>query len=53
MNAGPAPPEAAGASSLKRRFDRGVKSLTQGWLGRAAVIALPYAWLLLFLLLPF
>jgi putrescine transport system permease protein len=46
MNAGPAPPEAAGASSLKRRFDRGVKSLTQGRLGRAAVIALPYAWLL-------
>ena len=52
MNAGPAPPETAGASSLRRRFDRGVKSLTQGRLGRAAVIALPYAWLLLFLLLP-
>lgn len=52
MNTGPVPTEAAGASSLKRRFERGVKSLTQGRLGRAAVIALPYAWLLLFLLLP-
>jgi len=52
MNTGPAPPETAGVSSLKRRFERGVKSLTQGRLGRAAVIALPYAWLLLFLLLP-
>lgn len=52
MNTGPVPTEANGASSLKRRFERGVKSLTQGRLGRAAVITLPYAWLLLFLLLP-
>jgi len=41
-----------GRVSLRRRFDRGVKSLTQGRLGQSLVIALPYAWLLLFLLLP-
>jgi putrescine transport system permease protein len=42
----------SGRVSLRRRFDRGVKSLTQGRLGQSLVIALPYAWLLLFLLLP-
>jgi putrescine transport system permease protein len=52
MNTGAVPRETTGTSSLKRQFDRGVKSLTQGRLGRAAVIALPYAWLLLFLLVP-
>ena len=45
-----APP--AGRASLRRRFERGVKSLTQGRLGQSLVIALPYTWLLLFLLLP-
>jgi len=52
MNTGPEAAATAGTSSLKRRFDRGVKSLTQGRLGRSLVIALPYTWLLLFLLLP-
>jgi putrescine transport system permease protein len=52
MNTGPVSRETTGTSSLRRHFDRGVKSLTQGRLGRAAVIALPYGWLLLFLLLP-
>jgi putrescine transport system permease protein len=42
----------SGRVSLRRRFDRGVKSLTQGRLGQSLVVALPYAWLLLFLLLP-
>ena len=57
MTAGRETAVKAGTSSIKRRFDkrrfdRGVKSLTQGRLGRSLVIALPYAWLLLFLLLP-
>ncbi len=52
MTFAPGAEPANGTSSLKRRFDRGVKSLTQGRLGRVFVIALPYAWLLLFLLLP-
>ncbi|WP_018952800.1 ABC transporter permease subunit [Thioalkalivibrio sulfidiphilus] len=43
---------ATGSTRLRRGIDRGVKSLTQGRLGRALVIALPYAWLLLFLLVP-
>lgn len=37
---------------LKHHLARGVRSLTQGRLGRTLVIALPYAWLFLFLLLP-
>ncbi len=52
MTATPGAEPASGTSSMKRRFNRGVKSLTQGRLGRVFVIALPYAWLLLFLLLP-
>jgi putrescine transport system permease protein len=46
------PRTATGRASLRRRLDHGIKSLTQGRLGRTLVIALPYAWLLLFLLLP-
>jgi putrescine transport system permease protein len=52
MTAGRQTAATAGTPSLKRRFDRGVKSLTQGRLGRSLVIALPYTWLILFLLLP-
>jgi len=37
---------------LRHHFDRGVRSLTQGRLGRALVIALPYGWLLIFLFIP-
>ena len=52
MSAAREPVLAPGRASLRRRIDHGVKSLAQGRLGRALVIALPYAWLLLFLLLP-
>jgi putrescine transport system permease protein len=48
----PEPRLPSGRSSLRRQFDHGIKSLTQGRLGRVLVIALPYVWLLLFLLLP-
>ena len=52
MTAAREPVLTSGRASLRRRIDHGVKSLAQGRLGRTLVIALPYAWLLLFLLLP-
>lgn len=47
------PPRYRSPSLLRNRFERGIKSLTQGRLGRTVVIALPYGWLALFLLVPF
>lgn len=37
---------------LHRPMQRGLRSLTQGRLGRFLVVTIPYTWLLLFLLLP-
>jgi putrescine transport system permease protein len=49
----PDPPPLEGRSdSLRRHFHRGIQCLTQSRLGRTLVIALPYAWLVLFLLVP-
>lgn len=39
-------------SRLHHPMQRGLRSLTQGRLGRFLVVAIPYSWLLLFLLLP-
>ncbi len=55
MSTLPSATTASGPSSarLRLQFDRGVKSLTQGRLGRTLVMVTPYLWLLVFLLLPF
>lgn len=39
--------------ALRKQLDRGIKSLTQGHLGRSFIILTPYLWLLVFLLVPF
>lgn len=53
MTSAPDPPPLEGSSvSLRRHLNRGIQCLTQGRLGRTLVIALPYAWLVVFLFVP-